>query len=125
MKSLESLVEERIREAQARGEFDDLPGSGAPLELDDDLLVPEDLRVAYRVLKNAGFVPPEVEALRDARALETALQREDSPDERQRLLARMNAVLLRTPLGRRRGSLRIEAAYFEKIAEKLARSRKR
>ncbi|MGE5525676.1 MAG: DnaJ family domain-containing protein [Rhodospirillaceae bacterium] len=123
MKSLESLVEERIRDAQARGEFDDLPGTGAPLELDDDRLVPEDLRVAYRVLKNAGFVPPEVEALRDMRALEAALQREDSPDERLRLLARMNAVLLRTPLGRRRGSLRIEAAYFEKIAEKLARGR--
>ena len=123
MKSLESLVEQRISEAQERGEFDDLPGAGAPLELDDDRLVPEELRVAYRVLKNAGYVPPEVEALRDVRALEETLQRAEAPDERRRLLARMNALLMRTPIGRRRGSLRIEEAYFGKIAEKLARSR--
>lgn len=63
------LIERRIDEARRRGAFDDLPGSGRPLELDDDRLVPEELRVAWRILKNAGFVPPEVEALRDIDAL--------------------------------------------------------
>ena len=124
MKSLESLVEQRIAEAQARGELDDLPGAGAPLELDDDPLVPEELRVAYRVLKNAGYVPPEVEALRDIRGLERALEREEGPDEGTRLLARMNALLTCTPIRKRRGHLRIEEAYFEKIAQKLVRSRR-
>jgi hypothetical protein len=124
MKSLESLVERRISEAQARGELDDLPGAGAPLELDDDRLVPEELRVAYRVLKNAGCVPPEVEVLRDIHDLERALAHEKVPDERRRLRARMNALLLRTSMDKRRGSLRIEDAYFEKIAQKLAQSRR-
>ena len=55
MSSLDAIAELRIREAQERGEFDGLPGSGAPLELDDDALVPEDLRAIYRVMKNAGF----------------------------------------------------------------------
>lgn len=63
------LIERRIDEARRRGAFDDLPGSGRPLEFDDDRLVPEELRVAWRILKNAGFVPPEVEALRDIDAL--------------------------------------------------------
>ncbi|MBN9460103.1 MAG: DUF1992 domain-containing protein [Burkholderiales bacterium] len=63
--ALEELVERRIEEARRQGAFDDLPGSGRPLELDDDRLVPEELRMAYRILKNAGLVPPEVEALRD------------------------------------------------------------
>lgn len=67
--ALNELIERRIDEARRQGAFDDLPGSGRPLELDDDGLVPEDLRVAYRILKNAGFVPPEVEALRDVDAL--------------------------------------------------------
>lgn len=124
MKSLDALVEQRIAEAQERGDLDDLPGAGAPLELDDDRLVPEELRVAYRVLKNAGYVPPEVEALRDLRALEQALEEDHTPDERRRLLARMNGLLMRTPLGRRRDGLRIEETYFRRIAEKLARSRK-
>ena len=65
---IDGIVEQRIQEAQARGEFDGLPGQGKPLELDDDRLVPQDVRVAYRILRNAGCVPPEVEALRDAAA---------------------------------------------------------
>lgn len=125
MDTFASLVEQRIREAQARGDLDDLPGAGAPLALDDDRLVPEELRVAYRVLKNAGCVPPEVEALRDLRALEQALEREQAPGERRRLLARMSALLVRTPLGRPRGGLDIEEAYFRKVAEKLGASRRR
>ena len=120
MHALEPLIERRIREAQQRGEFDDLPGSGAPLDLDDDRLVPEELRVAYRILKNGGYVPPEVEALRDLRQLEQALTETTAPNERARLLARMDAVLARTPIGRRRGNLRMEALYFEKIVDKLA-----
>ena len=60
---LDFLAERRIAEAVSRGEFDDLPGAGRPLELDDDVLVPEELRVAHRILKNAGVAPPEVKKL--------------------------------------------------------------
>jgi hypothetical protein len=67
--ALNELVEQRILEAMRKGEFDRLPGEGRPLELEDDALVPEDLRVAHRILKNAGFLPPEVQALRDVRDL--------------------------------------------------------
>jgi hypothetical protein len=61
MLALELLAEKKIEEAVSRGDFDDLPGAGRPLDLTDDPLVPEELRLAYRILKNAGFVPPEVE----------------------------------------------------------------
>ena len=67
---LDHIVERKIAEAISRGELDNLPGAGRPLELDDDSLVPEDLRLAYRILKNAGFVPPEVETLNEIAALE-------------------------------------------------------
>ena len=62
----ELVVEERIREAIRAGAFDDLPGAGKPLVLDDDRMVPEDVRMAYRILKNAGFVPPELETRKEA-----------------------------------------------------------
>jgi len=67
---LDFLAERRIAEAVSRGELDDLPGAGRPLDLDDDTLVPEELRLAYRILKNAGFVPPEVETLNEIAQLE-------------------------------------------------------
>lgn len=64
MRAFDSLAERMIEEALARGELDNLPGSGRRLDLEDDPLVPEDLRMAYRILKNAGYVPREVEAAR-------------------------------------------------------------
>lgn len=61
MSIFQSIAERRIREAMEQGEFDNLPGQGQPLVFEDDTWVPEDLRMAYRVLKNSGFVPPELE----------------------------------------------------------------
>jgi hypothetical protein len=68
------IAEQRIAEAIARGELENLPGAGRPLDLGDDALIPEDLRMAYRILKNAGFVPPEVEVLRDIGELERCIE---------------------------------------------------
>ena len=119
---LDALAEKHIDDAQTRGEFDDLPGSGIPLQLEDDALVPEELRAAWRMLKNAGCLPPELEMHAEIRDIETLLRSVGSEDERGRLLARLQFLLLRAPLGRR-GSLRVEADYAEKIAEKLGRGR--
>lgn len=92
MKLLDALVEQRIAAAAARGEFDELPGAGAPLSLDDDALVPEEVRVANRILKNAGFVPPAVEQLRALRDLQAELNAVSDQATRCRLQARMLAL---------------------------------
>jgi hypothetical protein len=125
MLSLDAIAERRIREAQARGEFDDLPGAGAPLALDDDALVPEDLRTAYRILKNSGFLPPELDACREIREVEQLLFHVESDAERARLFARINFLVTRSASGRRRGDLRVEADYLERISEQLASARRR
>lgn len=125
MLGLDAIAERRIREAQARGELDDLPGAGAPLALDDDALVPEDLRVAYRILKNAGFLPPELEVHGEIRELEQLLQRAEDESDRARLLSRINVLLSRTVQGRRHGSLRVQEAYLERIAQRLESRRRR
>ena len=88
-----SIAERKIAEAVAAGELDDLPGAGKPLDLDDDSHVPEDLRAAYRILKNAGYVPPEVQSLNQIAQLERLVI--DAPqDERLRVLKKI--ALLRT-----------------------------
>jgi len=63
---IDQLAEQHIREAQEKGELSQLPGEGAPLKLDDDSAVPPELRSAYRLLKNAGYLPPELEMRREA-----------------------------------------------------------
>ena len=67
---LDFIAEQKIAEAVAKGELDDLPGAGQPLDLSDDALIPEELRLAYRILKNAGFVPPEIQTLNEIAQLD-------------------------------------------------------
>jgi hypothetical protein len=67
--SLDKLVEEMLREAIARGDFDDLPGKGKPQNLDGYFAAPEEMRAAVQLLKDAGFVPEEVQLLKDIAAL--------------------------------------------------------
>jgi hypothetical protein len=105
------LAERRIEEAIARGELDDLPGAGQPLALDDDALVPEELRVAYRILKNAGFVPPEVDELREIGQLERLVQ-QGCADARAQARAVKKLALLRT---------KIETAYYAKAVARFGR----
>lgn len=121
---LDVIVEKRIREAQERGEFDDLPGAGAPLEPEDNTLVPEELRAAYRILKNSGFLPPELQIFSEIREVEQLLQRVDDDGERARLMSRINFLLSRSAAGRCRGDLRVDQQYFESLAERLEQRRK-
>ncbi|EIV7737196.1 DUF1992 domain-containing protein [Escherichia coli] len=78
---LDQWAERHIAEAQAKGEFDNLAGSGEPLILDDDSHVPPELRAGYRLLKNGGCLPPELEQRREAIQLLDILKgiRHDDP----------------------------------------------
>jgi hypothetical protein len=67
-------IEELIKEAMANGEFDDLPGKGQPLNLDTYFQSPEDLRMGHSILKNAGFVPEEVQLLKEMESLREELK---------------------------------------------------
>lgn len=75
-------AERHILDAQRKGEFDNLAGSGEPLTLDDDSHVPAELRAGYRLLKNAGCLPPELEQRKEAVALADLLKniQRDSPE---------------------------------------------
>ena len=89
----DQIAERKIAEAIERGEFKDLPGAGKPLELDDDAHVPEDLRVAYRILKNAGYVPPEVNSLREIGELERLVRAQDVDSPKKAKLLHKIALL--------------------------------
>jgi hypothetical protein len=110
MLGLDLLAEREIEEALARGELDDLPGAGRPLELDDDAMIPEELRAAYRILKNAGYVPPEVETLSSISQLESFLRKE-SDDARRAAAVRKLALL----------NMRLEAGYYERALRRLSK----
>lgn len=96
---LETLAENQIKAAVDRGELDNLPGSGRPLALDDDSHVPSDLRASYRILKNAGYLPPGISLISEVRQLEALVLTAESESEKTRLITRLG--LLRTAIAAR------------------------
>src|SRR5438105_2997577 len=84
--SFQKIADEQIAEAIARGEFDNLPGAGRPLNLDDYFSTREDLRMGLGMLKSNGFIPAEIELLKEIRALEEQVAEwPGKPDEVARL----------------------------------------
>jgi hypothetical protein len=115
----EKIVEERIRDAQRKGEFDDLPGGGKPITYEDCSLVPQELRLAHKILKNAGFVPPELELKKKIRRAEDLLSGMEETTEKYRILKRINFMIMRLN-SMRDGAIDSEVPqrYINKLAER-------
>ena len=119
MNPLDRIAETRIREALERGELRGLPGEGRPLALEDDSMIPEELRAAYRLLKNAGFLPPELQLRRELREAEQLL-RQLPESERSRARARLELLQSRLAANRRQPiNLLLEDHYRQRLLERL------
>ncbi len=115
---IDKLADKHITDAIAKGEFENLPGAGKPLALDDDSTVPEALRAGYRLLKNAGFLPPEMKLRKDIASVEQLLAEASDSDEAEVLDRRMQLLLTR--LNMMRGDSRVweEPCYARKLQDK-------
>lgn len=114
------IAEERIKEAQRAGAFDNLPGKGKPLEIEDLSWVPEDLRISYLVLKNAHVLPPEAELLKDIHTIEDLLKHVEDEGQRRALAKSIQFKLIRLDMLKRRSMpLRSVRDYSRKMVDKL------
>lgn len=115
------LAEQRIHEAMRKGEFDHLEGEGRPLKLEaDDPFVPPEIRMAYRILKNAGFVPPEVELRREIADIHDLICMIGDTPERSRAEKRLQYLLSRLAAMRPQRNLEVERAYHNRLKSRLA-----
>jgi hypothetical protein len=118
---LEKIAEKKIREAIERGEFANLPGAGKPLRLEDDSMIPEDLRVAYKILKNAGCIPPELELRREIITLRDLLRSIEDEDGKRERIRELNYKLLKLNIiAKRTVNLDDFPEYKDRIHKKLA-----
>ena len=120
------IVEERIRKAQLKGEFENLEGEGEPLQVDDTSGLPEDLRMAYKILKNAGCLPPEIEAKKEIVQTEELLAEIDDAAEQYRLLNKLNFLIMK--MNTLRGSsIKFDEPqrYSPKLIERLGNTRRK
>ena len=98
MSLFDRVVEQKLAQAIAAGELDDLPGSGRPLELEDLSRVDEELRAGYLLLKNAGVLPEEMVLAKELLRLGDLLRACVDPEERASLEGRRGALALRHAL---------------------------
>jgi hypothetical protein len=119
---LEKIAESRIQEAIQNGVFDDLAGKGQPLVLDDDRDIPPELRMAYKILKMADCLPPELELQKQIITLQDMMA--GMPDEAAKLqqMRRLNFLTMKLNMLRRVSPLLQEHnEYTAKVLEKLER----
>jgi len=83
--SFDKIVETLIKEAQERGEFDNLPGKGKPIDLTSYFETPEEMRLAQSVLKNAGITSPEVLFLKEIAELRQLQVADTEPTKKQEI----------------------------------------
>ncbi len=115
---IDQLAEQHILSALDKGELSGLRGEGKPLQLDDDSQVPAELRTAYRLLKNSGFLPPELESRREALALVDLLRQLD-PDDQQAAEYQKQLRLLELKL--RQAGLSTDFLYDQRYGEQTTR----
>jgi hypothetical protein len=120
------IVEERIRQAQKKGEFENLEGSGKPLGLLDDQMVAEELRLAYKILKNADYLPPEIELKKEIQQTAELLRGMGETAVKYRTMQKLNFLIMKLNT-LRNTAIEFEAPqkYSDKLIEKLESSASR
>jgi len=122
MEFLARIAEEKIREAIASGELENLPGKGRPLLPEDLSRVPEELRAAYIILKNAGVLPEELQLKKEILSLQKMLACCTGEEEKTALNRRLNEKILRFNLLMEKRKINCSGAarlYLDKVYKRL------
>lgn len=119
MSGFQKIIEQRIKEAQKKGEFDNLPGRGEPLAFEDDRHIPDDLRLAYKILKNANCLPPELELKKEILQMEELLQNIPDEKEKYRQIKKINYKIMKLNLmGHKSPLLEEKQIYYRKLLDR-------
>ena len=119
------IIEERIRRAQQKGKFEDLEGTGKPLIFEKDGQVAGELRLTYKILKNADCLPPEIELKNEIKCTEDLLSGMEDTAEKYRTLKKLNFLIMKlNSLGNMPIDLEMPQKYSGKVLERLEASGK-
>jgi len=119
---VELIAENKIREAISNGEFDNLPGKGKPIKVEDLSRIPEELRSAYLVLKNAGVLPEEIQLKKEIASIKDLLKFCSDNEESSQLKKKLNEKMLRFNMlmeRRKLSSTKSISPYLGKVRQRF------
>ncbi len=118
--ALTIIAEQRISQAIEEGTLRTDGWKGRPLPVDNDPFVPEDLKMAYKILKNSGYLPPEVEMRKEVQRLEELIATTEDAHQRVKQMKKLNVLLMKIDSRRSRPvSIEQHDDYYRKIVERL------
>ena len=121
LNAIQIIAERKISEAIRDGKLKTGEWNGKPLPIEDDRFVPPDLRMAYKILKNAGYLPPEIEAKKEIQRLEELIAANEDEHVRVEQMKKLNLLVIKINTLRNRPVNRAEQAdYYRKVVEKVS-----
>jgi hypothetical protein len=121
LKAIRLIAERKISEAIKKGLLDTQGWRNRPLPVTYDNLVPEELRMAHKILKNAGYLPPEIEAKKEIQAIEDLLATCEDECTRVKQIKKLNYLVQK--LNAMKGdavSIESQEEYYRKIVERIS-----
>lgn len=121
MDSLARIAEQKILEAMKTSSFTSEKWKNKPLPLDDDRHVPDDLKMAYKILKNSGYLPPEIEEKKEVQRLEDLIAATEDEHERLQQMKKLNVLLMKIDARRKTSSnIAQQDDYYRKVVERIS-----
>lgn len=121
MYCLSLIAEQRINQAIEKGELKTSGWENKPLRLDDDHMVPDDLKMAYKMLKNAGYLPPEIETRKEINRLEQLIAKTEDEHQRVQQMRKLSVLLMKVESNRNApANISQDDEYYRKIVEKTS-----
>ena len=125
MDSLARIAERKIAEAMKKMDFTASKFKNKPLPMDDDAHIPADLKMAYKVLKNSGYLPPEIEEKKEVQRLEELIIATEDEHERLRQMKKLNVLLMKIDAKRDKPSnIAQQDDYYRRVVERISLHRK-
>jgi hypothetical protein len=117
---LSFIAEQKITQAMQERDLNSPKWKNKPLPLDDDRFVPEDLKMAYKILKNSGFLPPEIEERREIKKLEDLIANTEDEHERLKQMKKLNVLLMKIDAQRSSPvNIASQSEYYQKVVERI------
>lgn len=113
------IADEKIKNAYEDGEFDNLPGMGKPLNIEDDSGIPKDLRMAYRILKNAGYTSEDHEFRKEIMTIEDLIKSSTNEEERKLLVKDLSRKLLQYNSLLSKRKIKTNSSVFKNYQDKI------
>lgn len=121
MDSLARIAEQKILEAINNKSLSFEKWKNKPLPLEDDRNIPDDLKMAYKILKNSGYLPPELEERKEVQRLEELIAATEDEHERLRQMKKLNVLLMKIDAHRTTPvNIAQQDEYYRKIVERVS-----